>query len=176
MYIQQHLSAVRPHGPRNRQALPMIRTLTAFSAALLFATPVLAADLIDATNATAVLNVARGVGSADLETNDKGEPEIAGRVDGTRYRVFFYGCKQGKDCLSIQFYAGWKREGRSITVKQMNSWNQTKRFAKAYLDDQNDPVIEMDVNLQGGVSRKNLEETFDLWIYSMGKFEASLQK
>ena len=53
---------------------------------------------------------------------------------------------------------------------------QTKRFAKAYLDDQNDPVIEMDVNLQGGVSRKNLEETFDLWIYSMGKFEASLQK
>ena len=156
----------------------MIRTLSAIALATAFITsPALAQDLIDAGKPEAILNVARGVGSADLETGSKGEPEIAGRVDGTRYRVFFYGCTKGTNCKSIQFYAGWKHDKKNpSTLAQVNSWNQTKRFAKAYLDDQKDPVIEMDVNLEGGVSRKNLEETFDLWIYTMGKFEESLQK
>jgi len=40
----------------------------------------------------------------------------------------------------------------------------------AYLDDENDPIIELPVNLEKGVSAENLEETFDYWRIVLGSF------
>ena len=34
---------------------------------------------------------------------------------------------------------------------------------KVFLDDDNDVVVEFDMNLDGGVSQKNLDDTFDWW-------------
>ena len=45
----------------------------------------------------------------------------------------------------------------------MNAWNRDRRFGKAYIDADGDIAIEMDVNLWGGVTPKNLDDTFDWW-------------
>ena len=73
---------------------------------------------------------------------------------------------------------GWVISGSKSDsrAERMNAWNLGKRFTKAYTDGKGDPAIEMDVNLAGGVTRRNLEETFSLWTFSMGKFKESLSQ
>ncbi len=48
-------------------------------------------------------------------------------------------------------------------MEEINAWNRDKRFGKAYLDDDGDPALEMNVNLRYGVSRKNFDDTVDFW-------------
>lgn len=124
---------------------------------------------VDATNPSVILNLAKGFGSAELTKDREGDPKISARMDGSKYTIYFYGCTNGRACTSIQFSAGWSDTG--ATESQMTDWNRNKRFAKAYLDSDNDPILEMDVNLEGGVSQANLEDTFDWFKTSMKSFK-----
>lgn len=38
------------------------------------------------------------------------------------------------------------------TLQDVNTWNQEKRFARAYLDTDGDPVVEAELDLAGGVT------------------------
>ncbi len=47
----------------------------------------------------------------------------------------------------------------------INEWNMTKMFTKAYLDRDGDPVLEMDVDLDGGITEARIRDairTFSL--------------
>lgn len=118
--------------------------------------------LIDATRPERILSVAKGFGSAELSKDTKGDPMIKGRLETVQYYIYFFGCKDGRNCRSLLLKAS-----NSVTTKPalvaMNEFNQKSRFAKAYLDDDADPVVELDINLDGGVSSKNLDDTFDWW-------------
>ena len=46
-----------------------------------------------------------------------------------------------------------------------------KRFASAYLDDELDPFLQMDINTDGGITQKNFENSFQLWQSLKGEFE-----
>jgi hypothetical protein len=120
-----------------------------------------ASDLIDGTDPNAILDVAKGFGSATLEKDDTGDPKISGRIEGVKYGIYFYGCEAGASCTEIQFAAGWS--DTKVPMAEINEWNRTKRFGKAYLDKENDPILEAPVNLKNGVSVKNLESTFEWW-------------
>jgi hypothetical protein len=120
-----------------------------------------ASDLIDATDPNAILNIAKGFGSATLEKDSGGDPKIAGRIEGVKYGIYFYGCEAGKSCTDIQFAAGWSDV--KVSLEKINEWNRGKRFGKAYLDKVNDPMLELSVNINHGVSVKNLEDSFEWW-------------
>jgi hypothetical protein len=137
--------------------------------------PALSQNLVDATQPQRVLEVAKGFGSATLEKDSKGDPKITGRIDGTAYTVFFYGCVNNKDCDNIQFYSAWNASGK-YSLRQINEWNRTKRWGKAYLDNDDDPVLEMEANLDFGVSTKNLEDTFDWWKVTLKTFKKDFLK
>ncbi len=128
-----------------------------------------AQDIVDATNPEEINNIARGYGSASLLKDNGGDPKIEGRIDGKGYSVYFYGCEDGKDCRSINLATGWASDGQ-YTIDEVNKWNRENRFVKAYIDDEGDPILEMDVNLHLGVTRDNLDKTFDWWSYMMGEF------
>ncbi len=129
-----------------------------------------AADaLITAKDPEIILNLVKGYGSGDLGTDSEGDPRIQGRIGGTKYVVLFYGCKDGKACQDIQFVASWS--DTNVTQEDVNNWNRTTRFGKAYLDKDNDPTLELIVNLNYGVSKKNLDDTIDWWAMVMKKFE-----
>ena len=120
-----------------------------------------AQNLVMADNPDKVLEIARGFGSAELESASDGSPRIRGRMEGTNYSVLFYGCEDGKDCTTIQFWMYTNAPQNPLLA--LNNWNRDRRFGKAYIDADGDVVIEMDVNLLGGVSPKNLDDTFDWW-------------
>lgn len=139
---------------------------------LTFASSAQAATIIDASSPSAIAEAARGFGSASIETDNTGDPKITGRIDGNRYGIFFYGCSSGKNCKSVQFYAGWA--GQKVSLAAINEWNKSKRYGRAYLDKDNDPMLEMDVNLHGGVTRDNLDNTIDNWATLVKTFKSQV--
>jgi hypothetical protein len=141
--------------------LPLTPLLLSFACLMALPGPVLAQDLVAGDNPDKILEIARGFGSAELETDSDGAPRIRGRMNGVLYSVFFYGCEDGKDCATIQFWTFTDAPADALTA--VNDWNRDRRFGKAYIDADGDVVIEMDVNLLGGVTPKNLDDTFDWW-------------
>ncbi|MEF2553013.1 YbjN domain-containing protein [Aurantimonas sp. A2-1-M11] len=132
-----------------------------------------AQSLVKAGDVDQIVDIARGFGSGTLEKEDN--IFVRGRIDGTLYAVFFNDCNADRsECQSLQFYASW--DGSEIDPAAINGWNRDKRFAKAYLDAENEPVLEMDVNLRHGVTRGNLEDTFDWWRLSLKEFQTTLLK
>ena len=115
----------------------------------------------DAGSPAQVLELAKGYGSATLTVDSDGDPRIEGRMEGRQYTVIFYDCKGGKACASLQF--AWAIERQGVSLERLNEWNRTKRFGKAFLDKDGDPRVEMDVNVAYGVTRKNLDDSFDYW-------------
>lgn len=149
-------------------------TCAAFVAVALTPGAVFAQSTVDATAPGQIVNLLRGFGSAVLETDSAGDPMVVGRMDGTRFLVLFYGCDdEGMRCRSIQFRAAWETDG-SYAITDLNAWNRDKRFGKAYLDDVDDPVLEMDVNLFEGVTTRNLEDTIDWWQIVLADFKANV--
>lgn len=117
--------------------------------------------LIPDADPQTVLQVAKGYGSATLQRNGGGDPKIVGRIEGVRYTIDFFGCVNGKQCDDILLRASWG--DASIELSEINKWNADVKFGRGYLDDDNDPVVEMPVNMQGGISKKNLDDSFDYW-------------
>jgi len=78
-----------------------------------------------------------------------------------KYGIYFYGCEAGKRCTDIQFAAGWS--DAKVSLEKINEWNRGKRYGKAYLDKVNDPMLELSVNTNHGVSLKNPEDSFEWW-------------
>ena len=124
--------------------------------------------LIDGSQLDEIVNIARGYGAATLETQSTGDPQIAGKMEGVSYFVFFKNCTENKNCEDFYFYAGFLDNKQ--TLEAINAWNRDKRFSKAYLDADLDAVIEFDVNLEYGVSRKNLDAAFSLWSAILDQF------
>ncbi len=106
-------------------------------------------------------SIAQGYGSAMLDVDGVGDPKISGRIDGQAYTVFFYGCEGGQNCSSLQFTTWFV--GVRPAADAVSSWNDENRFGTLYLDGDGDLAVDLDVNLFGGVTRKNLDDTFDWW-------------
>lgn len=128
--------------------------------------------IVDATNPEVIVELARGFGSANLEVDSEGDPMIVGRINGTLYVIYFYGCEEGQSCREIQFAAAWA--DAEMDKDGVNLWNEETRYGKAYIDFEGDPVLEFTVNLFEGVTRANLEDTIDWWKVALTAFEERL--
>ncbi|MFD2237352.1 YbjN domain-containing protein [Aureimonas populi] len=134
-----------------------------------------AQERIDGTDPQAIADLVRGYGSARLDVAGDNTPMIRGRIEGTSFVIYFYDCDDlDANCNTVSFAAGWEVSG--LTVEQVNAWNRDKRFGRAYLDTEGEPVLEMDVNLKGSVSAENFEDTVDWWRVVMADFTSNVVK
>lgn len=145
----------------------MTATIRALAAALILALgfaafPALAQNVTADPKAIAAILREQDF-SATIKIDKEGDPLIEGQFEqGTRFNIYFYGCEKTVNCTSIQFVASFTntKAGSAEMVK----WNTEYRFARAYLDQDGDPVIEMDLNLdKGGISRPLFDDHLDLW-------------
>ena len=127
-----------------------------------------AQELVDGTNVDDVANIARGFGSVEMDKSSNGDPMINGKIEGVSYYLFFRNCTDNINCEDLNFYAGFLDNKQ--TMEAINAWNRDKRFGKAYLDSDLDAVIEYDVNLEHGISRDNLDSTFQVWSLILKQF------
>lgn len=97
-------------------------------------------------------------------------------IDNNTYRFEYEGLKilvfNKED--TMQLYAGFS--GAKISLSRINEWNKTKRFTRAYLDKDNDPVLEGDIELTGGVTEKNVKEWIKTYQVSIRAYKKHLEE
>lgn len=146
-----------------------MRFLIIVMAVALAAPGTVSARTIDATDPAMILEVARGFGSAELTEDTVGDPLVNGRIEGVKYSIFFYDCTEGQSCRTLMFRSTWAADVSS--VDRVNEWNRENRFGRAYVDEDGEIVLEMDVNLFAGVTFDNFDDTVDWWRFAMTSFE-----
>jgi hypothetical protein len=94
---------------------------------------------------------------------------------GIAFSIFFMNCAAaGSDCKTIQFFNGYT-DIDGVPLTRINEWNKKHRFARAYIDDGQDPVLEMDVDLDnGGMAAVNFVEQLKIWTTLMGEYRRFL--
>lgn len=121
------------------------------------------AQLVSAANPESVASALRAQGyQAELTKDSDGDPMIRSGTGGTKFIILFFGCTANSNCATIQFYAGYSDV--QVTHQRVNEWNKTRRFGRAYIDNEGDPVVEMDLDLDdGGMSRALFEDNVEFW-------------
>lgn len=99
-----------------------------------------------------------------------GDPLVKSAMEGIEYSIIFYGCRENKDCQFLNFTAGFDlRDG--IPIARVNEWNRGKVFGKAYIEDENDPFVQMAVTTVGGLNQENFEDVVDWWRVIISTFK-----
>ncbi len=153
--------------------------LAALVAAILTAsvvTPALAGPLADGgVTAAEVSKILQDKGyRAELGRAGDGTPKIVTSTEGSTATVFFYTCGKGERCTSIQFFSGFTVDNK-LTPAQMNKWNANHRFGRAYLDDEGQANIEMDLDVEHGYTTEAIVNNLDTWNLILSKFKAFLR-
>ena len=108
----------------------------------------------------------------DLTADKSGDPLIRFRIEGLTCAIWFYGVKEGR-ADSLQFSAGFADK---VPQAKVNEWNSKKRFLKAHLDAEGDVIVNMDFDIDGGVTKAFFEEILKRWrgiFLSFASFMAS---
>ena len=132
--------------------------------------PLASAQTVDATDPQALLQIIRSEGfRAELDRDSVGDPRISSASQGVSWNLWFYGCSDGNNCTSVQFQAGFDKS-EPMDPSTVNEWNSDTRFCEAFLDEEGDPYLVMDVNMEGGVARENFADTVEIWDDILGDF------
>lgn len=150
-------------------SLSAVLTLGAAAAAH----PVSAANVV--ADPAQVAEVFKAAGyRAEPKTSEDGDVYLSSSTGGYTFLVFFNGCDQGTtNCKSVQFYAGFTPEPK-FTPEQINAYARGHSWGRFYLDEEGDPAVEMDVDLeQGGMSEALFKDNIAYWeavLSDFGKF------
>ena len=107
---------------------------------------------------------------AELTTDGQGDPKIKSAAGGANFSIYFYGCSDHRACRSVQFSAGFDTKD-GVDLLRVNDWNRHNRYGQASLDAENDPYIEMDILMQGGLSRELFEANLSVWDNMLADFQ-----
>ena len=133
------------------------------------------AQNVRASDPQTLVAALQGAGyKAELGKDSIGDPMIVSASSGSEFRVMFYGCKANRNCETIQFLSGYEVK-TPVTLAKINEWNRTKRFARAVLDNEGDPIMIMDVDLDdGGLSKALFIDNLEFWVTLLDQFEAHI--
>ena len=135
------------------------RTLTIVAAlCVLLTAPTFAQagpEVFDSLTEEQIIEIMKAEGYAvELEPGDAdSDPDVLWKLDGSKCLIFTY--DKGH---AIQFYVGFT--DTDATLRKVNEWNQTKRFSRSFLDDEDDPCLELDLDLAGGITKDRLLDFF----------------
>jgi hypothetical protein len=130
------------------------------------------AQMVSAKKPETLVSALQAAGySAKMEKDGTGDPMIVSGTNGHPFRVIFYGCKEHKDCATITLAAGFDKKS-ATSLDSINEWNRKNRFGRAYLDEEGDPILGMDVDLDdGGLSRALFTDNLEFWAAVTGAFQ-----
>lgn len=134
------------------------RLLLALALVALVATPAVA-KVYKGITVGEMEQIIKGLGlQYEIKTDSAGDPMLSIKQGGLRVGLYFYHKVQGQ-YTAIQLSTGFSmKQGPSL--EKINEWNRTKRFARAYLDKEGDPRVEVDLDLEGGATEGAIKELF----------------
>jgi len=109
----------------------------------------------------------------DIITTKTGSRVVASGADGWTWKIYFFDCETDGRCGSIQFAMGLVTKG-AFNTEKMNDWSRDNRWARAYVDNVNDPWLEYDVDLTPGGTYELLNDEFATWRTMVKRFHTFL--
>lgn len=143
-----------------------------FAAILIVLTPLTAGaqGFVDASEVGGIAGIVQDEGYRAVVGRDSvGDPMITSTAHGQEFTIYFYGCEYGENCRDVQFRATFDMED-GMSPTKVQDFNRENRWGKVYLDEDSNPVLEMDVNLYGYVFVTNFKDTLDWWVLVMQNF------
>jgi hypothetical protein len=129
--------------------------------------------MFDASDPPGILRFMEKTGyRVELGADTRGDPVITGRISRSDYLIQFYECEGGAFCNSVQFLATAAAPA-AFTVETANSFNARWRYVRLSLAD-GLVRLQMDVNLDAGVTADNFEDTLDIWKQLIAIFERDI--
>jgi hypothetical protein len=109
---------------------------------------------------------------AVVEQGKDGFPYILSASNGWNYIIRFFN-KVGDDYATFQFTLWLKDKDSRISLARMNEFNARWRFVKGFLDTSDKSLsVQMDFDLEGGVSPAYLASRITHWDALIGKFRS----
>ena len=153
----------------NAPFAPAFKATLIFCAAVLTSQPALAKSKVyNVVTANDVLALVKEYGEAKFDEPQDGMKIIEGTVDEMVYYIFLYDCEIGKGCRDLVFSAAFDTDVMDLSM--INDWNKGSKFGQAYLDSDGDANIDLALNLFGGITHKNLDDSFDWWRVVLSQF------
>lgn len=100
-----------------------------------------------------------GFSSAEILNDDV----VAVKLDGFKVGYLIQGGGQ-----NIQVY--FSVSDADVSLRKINEWNSSKRFSRAYIDGDGDPVLMLDLDLEGGITEDRLHNFFVTVNFSLRTF------
>ncbi len=95
--------------------------------------------------------------------------------DGVQWSVLGYDCERADGCSELQLRSVFRTSAEATTVLvQLNLWNASNRFTRAYAMGNSNILLEMDIYLSGGQSLKNIREQITIWRQSVRRFSSTM--
>lgn len=150
----------------------MRHSILIIAVAASLATPAAAANVIaDVDQVAAALQ--RGGYTVEIkETKDGRFIRSTRGKENYEFSVFFYGCDANttRNCKSVQLYAGFSPKTKP-TLEALNAYASDNRWGRIYRDDDGDPVVEMDIDLEkGGMSEALFLDNLEYFEAVMDRF------
>jgi hypothetical protein len=129
--------------------------------------------MFDASDPPAIARFMEKTGyRVTLGADVRGDPVISGRIRQTDYVIQFYECENGTFCNSIQFLAQ-RPVPATLTLEQVNAFNARWRYVRGSIVE-GQVKLQMDVNLDAGVTADNFEDTLDIWKQLIAIYESDI--
>lgn len=98
---------------------------------------------------------------AELDRDGAGDPLVLTRARGLDYRIYFYDCRDDA-CEALQFQIGLDLDD-GTTHEVVNGFNRGYRYARGYLDDEADPFLKMDVEMNHADHAAQFRTHLGIW-------------
>jgi hypothetical protein len=107
---------------------------------------------------------------AELRKAADERPWIRATTAGSSFNVELYDCgSNGNRCASVSIATGLTMKDKP-RPDAINEWNAKRRWARAYLDEDGDPILRMDASIEG-VTPGHLRRIFATWNLMLALFK-----
>lgn len=116
--------------------------------------------------------------SFEESKDDQGDPILKikpGSIGAEKIEFIFIGCANDPTCEDVLLRATFQ-PNRPVALKAVNNWNLRNRWARAYINDKREAVIEMDISAYGGIGREAIEAMVNTFFKIVGDFAKDLNQ
>ncbi|MEL6479346.1 MAG: YbjN domain-containing protein [Pseudomonadota bacterium] len=126
--------------------------------------------LLDASDPQAITDIVARRGTGFWRRDGFRDPIITVETAGRTWRIEFYGCTEGRACTDLRLLAIKPPGEEPFEAETIAEWNAERRFGKAWLDEDEQAVLEMNLVMAGGVTRQNFDLAIDWWLVALKAF------
>lgn len=141
-------------------------------AAGLLAAPAADAATRNSISQHELADVLRAVGATEVTVgrDDTDDPTLVGTLHEAQFQVLMYDCDGQDRCSSIQYRSGYDLAD-GMTLEDVNEWNTAMRYGKVWLDEVDDPYLELDLDLSQGSTDGQVRRYAEAWGALMKHFQ-----